>query len=186
MIADEESTLRKRKWIYKVIGVVLGVVLFVWVGPALLACLANSRDARSAESLYAVFKALFRCAVFFARRTTSRWTDHGKILHMAKSKDKEQAHTASISDFRPKFRLTQLEPEIAYIDQAELTVELNHGRSLALTASDPRLSSRDGRYAVLRMGEEMDFEFKLPNGVKKSDVGASRLRLLRVHCQFRA
>ena len=106
---------------------------------------------------------------------TERWTEYGKILHVARSKDTEQAQTTQISGFRSKFRLAEREPEVAYIDHAELTAELKDGRSLTLTASEPRLATRDGQYVVLRMGELVDFEFKLPNSVKESDVTESRL-----------
>ena len=106
---------------------------------------------------------------------TDRWSEYGKVLHVARSKDTEQAHTTHISGFRAKFRLEEREPEVAYIDHAELNVELSDGRTLTEIASEPRLAVRDGQYAVLRMGEAVDFEFKLPDGVKEDDVHESRL-----------
>ena len=107
--------------------------------------------------------------------TTDRWTEFGKILHVARSKETEQAHTTRISGFRSKFRLAERELEVAYIDHAELLAELKDGRTLILTASEPRLANRDGQYAVLRMGEVADFEFKLPDNVNESDVSKSKL-----------
>ena len=108
---------------------------------------------------------------------TEQWGEYGKVLHKAKSKSAEQAFTTTINGFRSKFRLAEREPETAHIDQAELSVKLMDGRTLSLTASDPRLTHRDGKYAVLQTGEELDFEFKLPGDVHDSEVTASELTI---------
>ena len=106
---------------------------------------------------------------------SEKWTEYGKILHEATSKSSEREHVLRISAFRSRFLLAEREPEIAYIDQAELSIELKDGRSLVISASDQRLALRDGQYLVLRQGQTAEFRFDLPKDVKESDITQSTL-----------
>jgi hypothetical protein len=112
-----------------------------------------------------------------------RWTDHGKVLDKAKGKDLRQADTRTFQGFKSRFLLSEIEPEVAYIDQAVLDVTLNTGKTLALqplpVAEPPRsrVAGQDGDYAVLLWGDKVEIRFALPAGIAEADVVTSALTL---------
>jgi hypothetical protein len=105
------------------------------------------------------------------------WTNHGKVLHRAIGKPREETESRSFAGFRSRFRLEEREPEVAHIDHAALHVMLASGEMLQLDADHPGLAARDGDYVQLFWGEAIEFAFKLPDGTSSKDVVASRLEL---------
>jgi hypothetical protein len=103
------------------------------------------------------------------------WIEHGKVLHKAQGKSREYTETVTLPGFRPRFRLEEREAEVAFIDQAELTVALVSGDTLTLTPDDPRLGARDGDRLPLLWGDAAELEFRLPEGMVAGDVVESRL-----------
>jgi hypothetical protein len=105
------------------------------------------------------------------------WVDAGKMLHKATDKDREYSETARFPGLRSRFRLEEREPEVAYIDHAELAIDLKSGKTLTLRVVHPQLGARDGNYLQLYWGDVLDFEFELTVGVAAEDVVESRLTL---------
>jgi hypothetical protein len=105
------------------------------------------------------------------------WTNHGKVLHRAIGKPREETESRTFEGWRARFRLEEREPELARIDSAALHVTLATGATLLLEADHPDLTARDGRYVELFWGEAVDFGFELPAGVRAGEVVSSRLEL---------
>ena len=103
------------------------------------------------------------------------WIEHGKVLHRATGKPREETESRSFEGFRSRFRLVEREPELAYIDHAALHVTLKSGDTLTLDADHPDLAVRDGSYVHLFWGEAVDFAFELPAHLSAKDVVTSRL-----------
>jgi hypothetical protein len=105
------------------------------------------------------------------------WVNHGKVLHKGQGKPHEYSETKTFEGFRARFRLEEREPEIAYIDHAELVVALKNGETLALKPDQAKLAARDGNYLELMWGDGAELVFALPQGVAEEDVAESRLTL---------
>jgi hypothetical protein len=103
------------------------------------------------------------------------WTDHGKVLHRATGKPREETESRTFAGFRSRFRLEEREPELAHIDHAALHVTLASGETLVLNADQPELAARDGDYVRLYWGDVLELAFELPGGVSADDVVTSRL-----------
>ncbi len=111
------------------------------------------------------------CPYLMSRSTTDRhWTDYGKVLHTAKGKRQETTETRRVQGFHGEFRLEEREAEVAYIDEAKLTVTLRGGAILELRPDIDRLARRDGRYVKLLWGQAASFKFELPDGVRQDSV----------------
>jgi hypothetical protein len=106
-----------------------------------------------------------------------RWTNHGKILHMANSRQDLYSETTTFTGLRQRFRIEEREPEAAFIDQAKLTVTLKNQQILTLSPNNPALVECDDNYLSLYWGEAINFEFALPEGVAADAVVESRLTL---------
>ena len=102
------------------------------------------------------------------------WVNHGKVLHKAPSKADEYIEAKSFSGFQSQFRIEEREPEVAFIDHAELVVELKTGETITLKPDNPSLAARDNDYLRLYWGDRADIAFVLPDGITKSDVTQSR------------
>jgi hypothetical protein len=105
------------------------------------------------------------------------WVEHGKVLHKGQGKRREYSETKTFEGFRARFRLEEREPEIAYIDNAELVAALKNGEMLTLKPGNAKLAARDGDYLELMWGEGVELVFKLPEGIAEDDVAESRLTL---------
>lgn len=105
------------------------------------------------------------------------WINHGKALHEGNGKSREYTETISMERFRSRFRLEEREPELAFVDKAELQIELKNGDRIALEPDEPVLAARDGGYIRLYWGQVAEFAFHLPAGVNKEDVATSHLVL---------
>lgn len=116
------------------------------------------------------------CPYLMSRSISDRhWTDYGKVLHTAKGKRQETTESRRIKGFHNVFRLEEREAEIAYIDQAMLTVTQRDGTKLKLQPDIERLSAKDGRYVELLWGQATSFKFELPDTVKEDDVAYSEI-----------
>jgi hypothetical protein len=110
-------------------------------------------------------------------RQKEEWIDHGKVLDKAPRRELEYSELKTFPGFRGRFRIEEREPEIAYIDQAELTIVLRNGESRQLSPDHRKLAAHDGSYMQLYLAEAIEIEFKLPEGVAEDDVAESQLRL---------
>jgi len=105
------------------------------------------------------------------------WVRHGKVIHDANSKDKEMTETETFSGFRSKFRLAEDELEVSYIDHVKLEVELSDGTGMTLKPNFAAMSAQDGRYATIKAGARIEFNFTLPPTMKAGDVKQSTLAI---------
>jgi hypothetical protein len=105
------------------------------------------------------------------------WVRHGKVIHDANSKDKEMTETETFSGFRSKFRLAEDELEVSYIDHVKLEVELSDGTGMTLKPNFAAMSAQDGRYATIKAGARIEFNFTLPPTMKAEDVKQSTLAI---------
>ena len=103
------------------------------------------------------------------------WTEHGKVLHEANDASREQTQSIVLPGFVSRFRLEEREPEVATVDRAEIALSLKDGRSMTLKP-DAAASAGTGR-RLLFWGDSQEYEFRLPSGVRPSDVVQSRLSL---------
>jgi hypothetical protein len=108
---------------------------------------------------------------------SARWIETGKILDKFNGKAAEGTEERTFEGFQGRFRLTEIEPEVAHIDRAVLRVSLRTGRTLLLEPDNKRLRKADGDYVALLWGDAVDFAFKLPAGIKERDVLTSTLVL---------
>ena len=78
--------------------------------------------------------------------------------------------------FKHRFRLEEREPEMAFIDQAELIAVLKTGHTLTLAADNPKLRTRDGQYLRLLWGDAVEINFSLPTkSMKKKSSNSGSL-----------
>jgi hypothetical protein len=112
------------------------------------------------------------------------WVDHGKIIDAARSKDKETTQTKTIAGFASKFKISEQELEVSFIDRARLTLSLVDGRNVELAPDKTELVEADGRYAVIKSGQTMEFSFALPDGLKPEDVRQSTLAITGYYQQY--
>jgi hypothetical protein len=118
------------------------------------------------------------CPYLLAWDETDReWVNQGKVLDAGKGKSGEYSEAKTFEGFRARFRIEEREPEIAYIDHAELVASLKNGETLTLKSGNNQLADRDGDYLELMWGEGVELAFTLPEGVAAEDVTESRLTL---------
>ena len=103
------------------------------------------------------------------------WTEHGKVLHEANDASREQTRAITLPRFVSRVRLEEREPEVATIDNAEVAVSLNDGRSMTLRP-DMAPAAKAGRQ-LLVWGDAQELEFSLPRGVAPADVVETKLFL---------
>jgi hypothetical protein len=103
------------------------------------------------------------------------WVMYGKILHSASEESLETTQTVAFSGFRSRFRLEEREPEIAFIDHAELQVNFGDGRSISLNPRNTGQKTEGSRSFRLFWGEATELVFQLPHGIEADKVVQSRL-----------
>jgi hypothetical protein len=111
-------------------------------------------------------------------------TEHGKILHSATSKNREDVETMTFPGFRSHFRLEEREPEIAFIDQVELAVVLKSGETILLTPDHLMIAARDGKYLPLYWSDVVDIQFRLPIGLVEDEIIESRLSVTGYYLSY--
>jgi hypothetical protein len=112
-----------------------------------------------------------------AEKSDGQWIEHGKVLHRALGRAREDQESITFPGFRARYRLEEREAEVAFIDHAELVITLANGTSKSLAPSEPDLARRDGQHLTLFWGESSTFVFDLPEEVAEIDVVESRLTL---------
>ncbi len=103
------------------------------------------------------------------------WIHYGKVIHNANSKAKEMTEEVSQTRFALRFRLSEQEAEVSFIDRTALNVTLRNGEKLTLLPSDDRLKAADGRYVRIIAGQSVEVQFTLPPEIGEADVAASSL-----------
>ena len=103
------------------------------------------------------------------------WVRHGKVIDKADSKAKEMTETKTFAGFRSKFRLSEEELEVSYIDHVKLEVELKDGIGMTLAPDFAAMAEQDARYATIKAGDRIDFSFTLPPTITVADVKQSTL-----------
>lgn len=104
-----------------------------------------------------------------------KWVLHRKVIHKADHISKKTSDQISFDGFVGRFRLTEWELELAYVDHAELAVALKNGRKITLRPSLGVLAEIDGIEARIYSGQRLEFEFKLPKHVAVEQVEQSIL-----------
>ena len=83
--------------------------------------------------------------------------------------------TKTFAGFRSKFRLSEEELEVSYIDHVKLEVELKDGIGMTLAPDFAAMAEQDARYATIKAGDRIDFSFTLPPTITVADVKQSTL-----------
>jgi hypothetical protein len=117
-------------------------------------------------------------------RREGGWIEHGKVLDKAPDKSREYTEVKVFSGLRARFRLEEREPELAFIDQAELVLVLNDGDTHLLEPDQAKLAARDGDYVRLFWGDAVEFEFALPHGVAEEQVKESQIRVTGYYLRY--
>jgi hypothetical protein len=112
------------------------------------------------------------------------WVNYGKVLHRAPSRDREYTQTVAVLGFTSRFRIEEREPEVAFIDHAELTLVLKDGRTIAVPAEQSELAARDQDYLKLLWGEAIEIAFALPSDITEADVAQSRLSVTGYYLRY--
>ena len=97
---------------------------------------------------------------------------------------KSLAPPSSMQEGRGKRTDGIREPEIAFIDQAELVVTLKRRESLALAADNPKLASLDGDYLRMLWGDALDNTFSLPKDIYQEGVVESRFSVIGYYLRY--
>lgn len=136
-------------------------------------------DERSANFMQiSLFNEVGSCPYLLSWKEESQdWMQYGKILHAAKGADREYREIIEYDGLRTRFRLEEREPEIAYIDEASLIIDLDDGSKLKLHPSEAALAERDDQRIILVWGEGVDFAFSLPEEIEESQVRRSELHV---------
>ena len=105
------------------------------------------------------------------------WVEHGKVLHKAPAKDKSYTEARDFEGLRTRFRIEEREPEIAHIDAAALILTFDGGGTLRLAPAmnDAQASLR--LEADLAWGEQLDLNFRLPEGSGAGSIAKSQLEI---------
>jgi hypothetical protein len=126
------------------------------------------------------------CPYLLSWSDSEGWVNHGKALHKGNSKAREYTETIAIDGFRSRFQLEEREPEVAFIDEAKLEIDLETGGTVTLNSDDARISARDGNYLHLYWGDTIEFSFTLPVDVNEEQVIRSRLVLTGYYERYAA
>ena len=114
------------------------------------------------------------------------WIDHGKVLDKAPRPDLQYSEVKVFQGFQSRFRIEEREPEIASIDEAELTIVLRNGERRRLRADHAKLAALDGAHLRLYFGEAIEIKYRLPDDVAPEDVSESELRLTGYYERYAA
>ena len=116
------------------------------------------------------------CPYLMSRRDEQGgWLERGKILHTARGPDNEYQEIVDYQGLRKEFRLEEREPEVAYIDEARLTIHLRNGQTRDLSPDITALEARDDTRVVLGWGDAVEFSFQIPLGIEPDEVERSEL-----------
>jgi hypothetical protein len=98
------------------------------------------------------------------------WAPYGKVIHAAQGKKKETSDEVILKAFATKFRLSEEEPENAFINFVQLRVELRDGSIILLKPNIDQLVNRDDDYVYIPAFQSKEVEFSVPTNIKIEDV----------------
>lgn len=127
---------------------------------------------------FTVRTAGFQCPFLEAWNAETRQFDTlGRILVSANN-DYEGRHE-TVDLLRPtfRFRISERELEVSYIDQVALEATTKNGRTLWLEPDGDTLKREDGVAEVLHQGEAVDFTFALPSNVSEGEIVRTSLHV---------
>ena len=90
---------------------------------------------------------------------TRTWASQGTFLTGNNLKELEGVDLKPLREFYGVVRISEQEREITYLDSAFVLSTCSDGEEQLIRSQDPRLRSRDGRYLVLRPGDEVILKF---------------------------
>jgi hypothetical protein len=163
-----------------VIGYEDDVLIFSYVGcgcecgeePELLAIYGpryaettNPEDAKSCPFLYAWDE------------SATRWISYGKVIRNARGNQLEMTDSIKLSQLATKFRLAEEEPEQSFIDHVTLRLLLSDGSQVVLKPTTKLLADRHSKRLYIPAFGAIEFEFMLPEWLKRSDVEQSTISI---------
>lgn len=114
-----------------------------------------------------------------------RWVRQPNIIHRAQGPQGERTETREFEGYVPRFRITEEEPELTWVDQVEFSVECRNGETLQLRPAQAALALRDRHYAKLYFGDALRIDFALPAGRRTDEVVRSRLAVTGYYRRYR-
>ena len=118
------------------------------------------------------------CPYLFAwNEQESSWRSYGKIIRDARGDSHELTELIKLSAFATKFRLSEEEAEHSFIDQAELKIELKDGSQIVARPETRSLIKRDKHRLYIPAFRAVEFDFKLPNWVKREDIAQASISI---------
>jgi hypothetical protein len=114
------------------------------------------------------------CPILYTYNASSdTWDRVGKILHDARGSIKESTHIITFGGVHSKFKLAEEELEISFIRDVKLRLELIDGSQVEILPTTDRVQS--WRNKPLRMGDELELSFLVPEGIQREQVVRSML-----------
>ena len=83
-----------------------------------------------------------------------------------------------------RFCLEEMEPEVSYIDRAELRLTLTDGRQIALKPKDPKLFENDEHYILAYQSAIIEFE--RPAGVAPDKMVRAELSITGYYRRYKS
>jgi Tol biopolymer transport system component len=98
--------------------------------------------------------------VYTYRADRQEWAYDTTMLYQLVGKQNERLQVRALQNFDGRLLIREVEPEISYIDQLYVIVTDGDGHAHTLPAQLDRLRDADGRYVVLRTGDELLVTFE--------------------------
>ena len=108
---------------------------------------------------------------------SGRWRGYGKVIHTADSKAKKTTQLVKLDGFASRFRLTEHELELSYIDRVQLVLDLHDGRKINLSPQQEIMSRTDSNTQKIYAGQTVEFDFALPDKLTPKNVKNSSLAI---------
>jgi hypothetical protein len=103
------------------------------------------------------------CPYVFTYSSSEReWISEGHILYGVNRREKESTSAIRLHRFDGQIVIRELEPEISYIDSVSVLAQCVDGSKQLLHPEDEVLRRGDGRYAILKQGNELKVTFDAP------------------------
>lgn len=123
----------------------------------------NPDDAHSCPFLYAW------------NESDARWMSYGKVIRDARGNRREMTDAVKLAELATKFRLREEEPEQSFIDRVALLLQLRDGSQIVVKPTTKILAERDSKRLYIPAFGAVEFEFKLPHWLERSDVEESTI-----------
>jgi hypothetical protein len=128
------------------------------------------------------------CPILYAwSEPDQRWVRHGKILHTALTRAKQQIETISFAGWVPRFLISEEELEVARLEDVRAAILLDDGTLRWLI---PKIAGKpttgQGETISLYSGDEAEFRLTLPANVDASKVEETRLMVKGYYDRYSA